>query len=458
MKGDFNMAKNDAGLTQLKNGNWQYRIKVKLPNGTVLDTTCRQDEDGEPFRTKTAARNARMAKLVAIKNDKSLQAKKSCTFNEVWAYYKKNDALGQAPTTQTKHDSVWRNHFVTEFGHRDINSVTISEIDNFLIRKYNTPNSKGEYLSYAYLESFIKLFYLLYGIANRWEKIDDVKFSRMFTADGTKISMPPMKQRDSERLKEIKVYEQYQLSAIEAVLKDTDAHIPFMLGFYCGLRIGECFGLMWEDVNWQTKELRINKQMQVDKGVVYLRPTKTKAGCRTIAVPPVVMDALQELHRKQFRKPSAKFRANKCEKVILVTDNKQTDIIGGDFINRRVSGPFEGCIMTPNCMKMYAKEIAARDNIHFEYHSLRRTHITQLINNGVPLKEVSKRVGHTKVSTTLKSYAGSTDETKQIMREGLQKLNTAEPMVEIPTINGGKRMVKQSEQAKLNAMLSVIPH
>lgn len=325
-------------------------------------------------------------------------------------------------------------------------------------RRYNTPNSKGEYLSYAYLESFIKLFYLLYGIANRWEKIDDAKFSRMFTADGTKISMPPMKQRDSERLKEIKVYEQYQLSAIEAVLKDTDAHIPFMLGFYCGLRIGECFGLMWEDVNWQTKELRINKQMQVDKGIVYLRPTKTKAGCRTIAVPPVVMDALQELHRKQFRKPSAKFRANKCEKVILVTDNKQTDIIGGDFINRRVSGPFEGCIMTPNCMKMYAKEIAARDNIHFEYHSLRRTHITQLINNGVPLKEVSKRVGHTKVSTTLKSYAGSTDETKQIMREGLQKLNTAEPMVEIPTINGGTRMVKQSEQAKLNAMLAAIPH
>ena len=149
---------------------------------------------------------------------------------------------------------------------------------------------------------------------------------------------------------------------------------------------------------------------------------------------------------------------NKCEKVILVTDNKQTDIIGGDFINRRVSGPFEGCIMTPNCMKMYAKEIAARDNIHFEYHSLRRTHITQLINNGVPLKEVSKRVGHTKVSTTLKSYAGSTDETKQIMREGLQKLNTAEPMVEIPTINGGTRMVKQSEQAKLNAMLAAIPH
>jgi hypothetical protein len=44
------------------------------------------------------------------------------------------------------------------------------------------------------------------------------------------------------------------------------------------------------------------------------------------------------------------------------------------------------------------------------------------------------------------------------MRDGLQKLNTIEPLVEIPTVNGGTRMVKQSEQVKLNAMLAVIPH
>ena len=452
------MAKKDTGVTRLSNGNWQYRIKKKLPNGTVIDTTCRLDEDGEPFRTKTAAVEARMAKLVANKNDKSMQVKKSCTFCEAWAHYKKNDALGQAPMTQIKHDSVWRNHVVDEFGDRDMNSVTVSEINNFLIRKYNTPNDKGEYLSYGYLESFIKLFYLLYGIANRWEKIDDAKFSRMFMADGTKISMPPIKQEDAVKQKEVKVYEQYQLAAIEAVLKDTDAYIPFLLGFYCGLRIGECFGLMWDDINWHTKELRVNKQMQIIEGVTYLRPTKTKAGCRTIDVPPVVMDALQELHRKQFKKPSTKFRANKCEKVILVIDRKETEIIGGDFINRRVTGPFEGCIMTPNCMKMYAKEIELREQIHFEYHSLRRTHITQLINNGVPLKEVSKRVGHTKVSTTLKSYAGTTEETKQIMRDGLKKLNTVEPMVEIPTADGGTRKIRQSEQVKLNSILATIPH
>ena len=452
------MAKKDIGVTRLSNGNWQYRIKKKLSNGMKIDTTCRLDEDGEPFRTKTAAVNARILKLAELQTSKLLQVKKSCTLNEVWEYYKKNVAIGQAPSTQAKHDSVWRNHFVEEFGHRDINSITVAEIDNFLIRKYNTPNAKGQYLSYAYLESFIKLFYLLFGIANRWEKIDDAKFSRMFMVDGTKISMPPMKQKDFEQYQKVKVYEQYQLAAIEAVLKDTDAYIPFLLGFYCGLRIGECFGLMWEDVNWHTKEITINKQMQIIDGVTYLRPTKTKAGCRTIDVPPVVMDALQALHRKQFKKPSAKFQANKCEKVFLITDEKRVEIIGGNFVNRRVSGPFEGCIMTPNCMKMYTKEIKVREQLHFEYHSLRRTHITQLINNGVPLKEVAKRVGHTKVSTTLKSYAGSTEETKQIMRDGLKKLNTIEPMVEVPVASGGTRMIKQSEQARLNAMLAAIPH
>ena len=452
------MAKNDVGITKLKNGNWQYRIKAKLPNGTKIDTTCRQDEDGEPFRTKTAAKEARMARLVAIKNDKSLQVKKSCTFNEVWAYYKKNDALGQAPSTRKKHDSVWRNHLAAEFGQRDMNSLTTGEIENFLLRKYSTPNAQGEYLSHAYLESFIKLFYLLYGVANRWERIDNDKFNRMFVIKGNKIKMPEIKQIDEERQKEVKVYEQYELSAIESTLKDTDAYISFLLGFYCGVRIGECFGLMWDDVNWQTRELRINKQMQVDDGIPYLRPTKTKAGNRIIIVPEVVMDELKRLHRIHFKKPTDKFRCNKSEKVIRDMGDKAVEIVGGDFINRRITGPFEGCIMTPNCMKMYAREIALSHSIHFEYHSLRRTHITQLINNGVPLKEVAKRVGHTKVSTTLKSYAGSTEETKQIMRDGLKKLNTNEPMVEITIEDGKTKTVKQSELAKLNAILAVIPH
>lgn len=422
---------NDVGITQLKNKNWQYRIKIVLPNGEKYDSTCRLDEHGQPFRTKTAAKDARIKKLAELKTEAQNKVKKSWTLGQAWEYYLKNDALGKRPSTRTKHASVWENHIKQEFADRDVNAVTVAEIDNFLLRKYTTPDTNGKLLSYGYIEAFIKLFYLLFGISNRCEKIDDDRYNRMFLNKGTKIRMPIMRQDEKTRRETVTIYEQYEIAQIESVLKDTDGYIPFLLGFYCGLRISETFGLMWKDVNWNTKELTINKQMQVIDGIYYLLPVKTQAGVRTIKVPDVVISELSSLLRKQCRRPSVLFIDNKTEKVHDQTRDKEVVIVGGDFINRRTSGPFEGQLMTPNSMKMYAKEIRTRVGIDFKYHTLRKTHITQLINAGVPDKEVSKRVGHTKVSTTHKSYVGSDDTTKQLLLNGLNQLNTEEPMVEV---------------------------
>lgn len=41
---------------------------------------------------------------------------------------------------------------------------------------------------------------------------------------------------------------------------------------------------------------------------------------------------------------------------------------------------------------------------HKKFHVLRHTHATQLLANGVPLLEVSKRLGHSRASHTLDLY------------------------------------------------------
>ena len=56
------MAKNsDVGLFQLANGNWGYRI-TRTQNGKRKDTSYHRDENGNPFKTKSAARIAREQK------------------------------------------------------------------------------------------------------------------------------------------------------------------------------------------------------------------------------------------------------------------------------------------------------------------------------------------------------------------------------------------------------------
>ena len=41
----------------------------------------------------------------------------------------------------------------------------------------------------------------------------------------------------------------------------------------------------------------------------------------------------------------------------------------------------------------------------FDYHSLRHTHATMLIENGAPIKDVQHRLGHKSVQVTLDIYS-----------------------------------------------------
>ena len=42
----------------------------------------------------------------------------------------------------------------------------------------------------------------------------------------------------------------------------TSAYIPLMLGYHCGLRLGEIYALTWDDIDLQNKTLSINRQVQ----------------------------------------------------------------------------------------------------------------------------------------------------------------------------------------------------
>ena len=44
------------------------------------------------------------------------------------------------------------------------------------------------------------------------------------------------------------------------------AHLPLMIIYHCGLRVGEVFGLIWEDIDFENKLLRVNRQVQWHQG------------------------------------------------------------------------------------------------------------------------------------------------------------------------------------------------
>lgn len=443
------MAKNnDVGLFQLANGNWGYRI-TRTQNGKRKDTSYHRDENGNPFKTKSAARIAREQKSLELRTPKPKTPFEDCKLKDMWQYYLDKVASSKRPATVRKYASLWKIHVSKAFGDKYISEINVVDLENYLQELYN------QGYSWKYVESFLKLFYQLFGLAYKAEHIDPTKYTKMFLDKGTKLKMPIISQEDADEYDNIEIYNSYEISQINKIFEGTNCYTAFLLGYYCGLRISETFGLLWSDYNWDTHKLKICRQMNYEDGCFCLRPVKTLKSSREIDVPDFLHKHLIEKIRAQKRHPTQAYLLRASEIVLDKTKRDSVvEIKGGDFINRKDNGE----LLTINSMKYYAKEIKRQTGINFKYHSLRKTHLSFLASNNVPAIEVMNRAGHKKFETTMKYYVNSTQTSKQILLSYLNQIDTEEKEIEIVDKDGNTKVVKESTYLKMQNISSIIPH
>lgn len=58
------------------------------------------------------------------------------------------------------------------------------------------------------------------------------------------------------------------------------------------------------------------------------------------------------------------------------------------------------------------------------HHGLRHSHVSQLLHQGINIKYISRRVGHSDVSTTLNKYSHIIDEMEQLESQKVNELLT----------------------------------
>ena len=90
-----------------------------------------------------------------------------------------------------------------------------------------------------------------------------------------------------------------QMRADLAVANEHRLSALFSVALACGLRLGEATGLKWEDVDLSTGEVRIRQQLQVVKRQLVLQDLKTVKSRRTLALPPVCVNALRAYRTRQ---------------------------------------------------------------------------------------------------------------------------------------------------------------
>ena len=397
------------GVYQLPNGMWGYRYAYIL-NGKQRDLKRTKDENGNPFRTERAALRAREAAIIKEHLEQAQKpAKKRVTLSDVYEEYCLTGRLGKAYGTTRKQDSLWNNHISKSFGSRFIDSISVSEVVDYLSKLYY-----HEGKAYRYVESFLKMFYLLFGQAYSRNYIDVDTYNTLCVNKNTKIHMPKMKVDEDE---DIVSFSTEETDTLDKYFKGTNAETAYMLGRYCGLRINECYGLKWTDVDFDNNIIHIEYQMQYHEGLIKLLPLKTRNARRS-----VYMNSKLKTHLLKVKKEVENFEAAhshiRTQNQTMITDENGKLFSSLLLVNSLPNGK----IQTVNSMKYHTRKIKDTLGIDFKYHYLRHTYGTRLAEQNMPTHLLCNQMGHASGRVTEKYYIALSKRGTDIIKDKLERL------------------------------------
>ncbi|MDR0514577.1 MAG: site-specific integrase [Coriobacteriaceae bacterium] len=168
----------------------------------------------------------------------------------------------------------------------------------------------------------------------------------------------------------------------EGILADlTASSAGILLALHSGIRIGELCALQWKDLDLETNTMVISKTLQrvcvkqadgTSSSEVLVGGPKTPASARSIPLNSFICATLSQL-------------TGKAPEAYLIT---------GTSAQRE-----------PRSYRSYFTRYLKRNNIpHINFHGLRHTFATRLVEAGADVKTVSELLGHASVNTTLDLY------------------------------------------------------
>jgi integrase len=174
---------------------------------------------------------------------------------------------------------------------------------------------------------------------------------------------------------------------LEAVSREELKHqVLVYLALFTGLRRGELMGLEWEHIDFKEGTVTVEQASQYIPGQgTFTKTPKNESSTRVISIPPFLVDMLQ-----QYKKEQAKAR-------LKVGDLWQ----GPD----RIFTTWDGRPGHPEWpSQWFSKFIKKHELPPLNFHGLRHTAATMMLNAGVPAKVVSGHFGHANIGTTYDIY------------------------------------------------------
>lgn len=370
----------DAGIRK-RGKSYLFRVCMGYtPSGKQIEKTrtWHPPEGVTPKKADKLAREAYIEFKHSIQG--AVDLKDNMRFKELVDWYFTNYAPNElkAQTIYTYQKQV-ELHFLPEFGNKRLCDFTPAMLTQFFRTHIN---SRGTPVSY---ELSRKLYCIL-------QSIFTCAVNQGFIKE-TPCKNVVLPKRHTEKTRQyMTVQETAQFMQLTEGYSQVNTILRLLL--FTGMRSGECLGLQWSDIDFDTGFIHVQHNLVRVKGKHILDTPKTESSIRYIAMGPAVQKLLLE-HRKHHHERVRLFGVSFEHPEMVFTSE-----LGG-YRDR-------------SALNTSLRRMLAGTGLEFlTLHKLRHCNASLLINNGVDLKIVSEHLGHSDISTTADIYADIFNETRR---------------------------------------------
>jgi integrase len=374
---------NEGSLFKRPDGTWRAQVTVV---GRRLNTSAKTRKECQAWLKET---------LKQVETGLTFQGANT-TLEEFLSEWHISVQSSLRPDTWYQYGQIIRDHITPTLGNIKLKDFRPDQIQALYNRKLRDGiGSRTVQLTHA----------VLHRALNHGVKLG------LLSRNPTDATNPPKPQQKEMLILDDSQAQQFIL-ATEA--KNDRYAVLYHLAITTGMRQAELLGLKWQDLDWERRLVQVQRQLKRQKGGgFYSTQPKTKSGKRTIALGKTTIEKLRHHYD--------------C----LLTKRQ---LAGG--IWQEMDLIFPSTVGTPinqsNMNKSFKKLLDLTGLPRIRFHDLRHTAASLMLNYGIPVIIVSRRLGHARPSITLDIYGhlipGKQEEAAELMDSLLSPIE-----IQLPT-------------------------
>ncbi|MDZ4662931.1 MAG: site-specific integrase [Pseudomonadota bacterium] len=381
-----------ASGTITKRGD-SYQLKYEIGRDP---TTNRRRRCTETVRGNKKAAEARLRELLNQVDKGTHIDPNKMTVEALCAKFLEYKEPRVAARTHEGYSEILKNHVIPYLGNRlilKINSLDFDFLFNNLAKGIG-PNGEerrklgGRTVSHVHTVSFSA-----FGFA---VQKGFIAVSPMAKVEPPKVASRHANDLASGGAEKVFALDQEQLTSLIKFLEPNEIYILVCFLAATGMRRGEVLASRWKDINFEKSSVSVNRAIECTKkfGTRFKDP-KSPSSIRTIGINQNFVGLLRKM-KKEAREKAFTFGKH-IKEDHLIFYNPEWLVDRDPLATPKPLNP-------GGVSKAFTRGIKDLGFTGFSLHGLRHTHATLLLNNGVPVNAVAKRLGHAKPSITWDIY------------------------------------------------------